>query len=33
MTDQKLRDLLESGYEFMLADEKRRKALKARPQR
>ena len=33
LTDQSLRDLLESSYEFILADEKRRKALKARPKR
>jgi hypothetical protein len=33
LTGQSLRDLLESSYEFILADEKRRKALKARPKR
>jgi hypothetical protein len=33
MTDQSLRDLLESGHEFILADEKRRKALKSLPRR
>src|SRR5258705_8599351 len=33
LTDQGLRDLLESSYEFILADERRRKALKARPKR
>jgi hypothetical protein len=33
LTDESLRDLLESSAEFILADEKRRKALKARPKR
>src|SRR4051812_25620786 len=33
MTDDNLRDLLESGHEFILADEKRRKALKGRPRK
>ena len=33
LTDRSLCDLLESGYEFILADEKRRKALKVRPRR
>jgi hypothetical protein len=33
MSDQKLRDLLESGHEFMISDEKRRKALKPRARR
>src|ERR1043165_7373866 len=33
LTDKALRELLESGYEFVLADEKRRKALKVRPRR
>src|SRR4051812_21452533 len=30
LSDKKLRELLESGYEFMQTDEKRRKALKPR---
>jgi hypothetical protein len=33
MTDAKLRELVSSAYEFMIADGKRRKALKARPRR
>ena len=33
MSDESLRDLLESGREFILADEKRRRALKPRPKR